>query len=108
MHTDKHASDADVTKLFEQAADLFGLLSSPLRLRIVSALCHGELNVGQLLERIETTQPNMSQHLAVLHRGGVLLKRREGAQVHYRIGNLGVSTICREICTDFAVRRGLN
>jgi ArsR family transcriptional regulator len=108
MHTaDITANTADATRVFERAAELFGLLSSPLRLRIVSELCHGERNVGQLLERIETTQPNMSQHLSVLYRAGVVLRRREGAQVHYRIGQAGVSAICREVCTDFAIQGGL-
>lgn len=90
-------------QVFEQAAELFGLMSSPLRLRIVSELCRGELNVGQLIERIGSTQPNISQHLAVLYRGGVLARRREGSQVFYRIGNAGVSAICRSVCVDLAI-----
>jgi DNA-binding transcriptional ArsR family regulator len=91
-------------RVFEVAAELFGVLSSPLRLRIVSALCSGELSVGQLLERVPTTQPNMSQHLSVLYRAGVLTRRREGTQVVYRIGNASASAICRTVCVDFAIQ----
>lgn len=96
----------DAERVFERAAELFGLLSSPLRLRIVSELCRGELNVGQLLDRIDTTQPNMSQHLAVLYRAGVLARRREGSQIHYGIGNLDAAVVCRSVCVDIAIRDG--
>ncbi|MFO0002771.1 MAG: transcriptional regulator, partial [bacterium] len=50
--------------VFNTAAELFGLLSTPIRLRNLSALCHGEKNVSQLLAEIPTTQHNMSQHLS--------------------------------------------
>ena len=71
-------------RVFESAAELFGLLSTPVRLKIISAVCNGERNVSDLLGLIDTTQPNMSQHLATLYRAGVLGKRREGTQIFYR------------------------
>jgi ArsR family transcriptional regulator len=89
--------------VFERAAELFGVLSSPLRLRIVSELCRGEQNVSGLLERMDTTQPNISQHLSTLYRTGVLARRREGAQIYYRIANERVASLCRAVCTDIAI-----
>ena len=50
-------------EVFELAAELFRVMSAPMRLRIISSLCNGEKNVGELLREIDTTQPNMSQHL---------------------------------------------
>jgi ArsR family transcriptional regulator len=88
--------------VFEKAAELFGLMSSPIRLRIIGELCRGELNVTQLLERVAATQPNMSQHLSALYRGGVLARRRDGAQIYYRIGNENAAAVCRAVCTDIA------
>jgi DNA-binding transcriptional ArsR family regulator len=35
-------------EVFDKAADLFAVMSTPIRLRIISALCLGEKNVGQL------------------------------------------------------------
>lgn len=78
----------------EQAADLFGLLAAPVRLRIVCALMTGECNVSDLAERLAATQPNMSQHLNVLYRSGVLARRRAGAQVFYRIDNETARNLC--------------
>ncbi len=54
--------------VFESAAESFGLLSTPVRLKLISAVCNGERNVSEVLAQIDTTQPNMSQHLATLYR----------------------------------------
>jgi len=63
-------------EVFEKAAELFAVLSTPIRLRIISELCQGEKNVGQLLDHIDVAQPNMSQHLNIMYRAGILGKRR--------------------------------
>ena len=89
--------------VFESVAELFGLLSTPVRLKIIGALCHGEKNVSQLLGEIDTTQPNMSQHLATLYRAGVLGRRREGTQIFYRLQSDRVATLCRAVCTQVAI-----
>ena len=47
-------------EVFELAAELFRVMSAPMRLRIISSLCNGEKNVGELLREIDTTQPNLS------------------------------------------------
>ncbi len=97
--TDRTNADA----IFESVAELFGLLSTPVRLKIIGALCHGEKNVSQLLVEIDTTQPNMSQHLATLYRAGVLGKRRDSTQIYYRLQSERVATLCRAVCTQVAI-----
>ena len=93
----------DSDSVFSTAAELFSLLSTPIRLKIISALCNGEKNVGELLGEIKTTQPNMSQHLNTLYQAGVLGKRRDGVQIYYRIINDRVVTLCRAVCTQIAI-----
>jgi DNA-binding transcriptional ArsR family regulator len=63
-------------EVFEMAAEIFRVMSAPMRLKIISSLCNGEKNVTQLLEEIDTTQPNMSQHLNTLYTAGVIGRRR--------------------------------
>lgn len=94
---------ADKVRVFELAAELFGLLATPMRLRILSALCDQEKSVSQLLSEIDTTQPNLSQHLNVLYRTGVLAKRKEGTQVIYRVQSEQAVTLCRTVCTQIAI-----
>ena len=90
-------------RVFESVAELFGVLSTPIRLKIISAVCNGEKNVSELLGEIDTTQPNMSQHLNMLYRSGVLAKRREGTQIYYRLQSERVATLCRAVCTQVAI-----
>ncbi len=97
------ASDDEAAVVFERAAELFSLMGSPMRLRILSALCDEERSVSQLLERIATTQPNLSQHLNVLYQSGIVAKRKEGAQVYYRVQSEKAVTLCRSVCTQVAI-----
>ena len=90
-------------QVFEQAADLFRVMSAPLRLKIISSLCNSEKNVGELLSEISTTQPNMSQHLNTLYQAGVLGKRREGVQIFYRIVDDRAAKMCRAVCVQIAI-----
>ena len=97
------AAKGEEDLVFESAAELFGLLSTPVRLKIISAVCNGERNVSELLAQIDTTQPNMSQHLATLYRAGVLARRRDATQIYYRIGSERAATLCRAVCMQIAV-----
>ena len=99
--------DAQMDQVFEKAAELFSVLSTPIRLRIISALCAGEKSVGQLLEAIDVAQPNMSQHLNIMYMTGVVGKRRQGAQVFYRIADESAVMVCRALCTQVAIDAAL-
>ncbi len=90
-------------RVFQSVAELFAVLSTPIRLKIISAVCQNEKSVSQLLTEIDTTQPNMSQHLSTLYRCGVLAKRREGTQMYYRLQSERVATLCRAVCTQVAI-----
>ena len=100
--TPKKSSDS-MDAMFELAAETFRVMSAPMRLKIINCLCDEEKNVGQLLEAIETTQPNMSQHLNTLFKAKILGRRREGVQIYYRIINERVVTLCRAVCTQIAI-----
>jgi hypothetical protein len=66
------AESSEPDEVFESAAEVFRVMSAPMRLKIISSLCVAEKNVSELLSQIPTTQPNMSQHLNTLYRAGVL------------------------------------
>ena len=81
------SSEIEDDRVFESAAELFKAMAAPMRLKIISALCNGEKNVSELLAAIDTTQPNMSQHLNTLYQSGILGRRREGVSIYYFIAN---------------------
>ena len=93
-------------EVFESVAELFSILSTPVRLKIISAVCHGEKNVSELLAQIDTSQSNMSQHLATLYRKAILGKRRVGTQIYYRLVNERVAMLCRAVCAEVATELG--
>jgi ArsR family transcriptional regulator len=98
----------ETNPVFEKAAEMFAVLSTPIRLRIISELCQGEKNVGQLLDQIGVAQPNMSQHLNIMYRSGILGKRRQGAQMFYRIADETAVVVCRAMCTQVAIDTAVN
>lgn len=65
---------------------LFKILADPTRLRIVLLLeGQGELCVCELTHALDEIQPKISRHLALLRGSGVVLDRRQGQWVYYRL-----------------------
>jgi ArsR family transcriptional regulator len=91
----------------EQAAELFGVLSTPVRLQIIRILCQGEQNVTHLLAQIEASQPNMSRHLQLLYQAGLLVRRRSGHQIFYRLSDAGLAMVCPLVCSQFVQGAGV-
>jgi ArsR family transcriptional regulator len=98
----RYVEEANSEQVFTMAADLFRVLSASMRLRVIKSLCDGEKNVSELLAEIDTTQPNMSQHLNTLYTAGVLGKRRDGVQIYYSIADERVASLCRIVCAQVA------
>ena len=98
----------EMQAVFERAAEWFGVLSTPMRLRVISALCQGEKNVGQLIAVLDVSQPNMSQHLNIMYRAGLVGKRRQGTQVYYHIADESAVMVCRAVCTQVAIEMAVD
>ena len=68
-----------------RAARRFHALSDPTRLQLILTLRRGERCVCELMDAADAGQSRVSFHLKVLKDAGLLLDRREGRWVHYRI-----------------------
>lgn len=90
----------------EVIADRFRLLAEPTRIRILDALRAGPLTVGALSAQIASSQQNVSKHLGLLHRAGLLLREKDGNNVRYGIADQGVFSLCDEVCGG--IQRHLN
>jgi ArsR family transcriptional regulator len=85
--------------VIERVADRFRLLSDPTRLRLVNELhSHGELTVGQLVERLEISYASASKQLAMLRAHQTVARRREGTKVFYRIIDPSLEEVCNAVC----------
>jgi len=94
----------ETSEVFEQVAHYFGLLADPTRLRILSCLCNGERPVREVVELVGLTQANISRHLNILYRSGVVDRRRDGNSVFYRVVDPNFVDICRTVSITVASR----
>jgi ArsR family transcriptional regulator len=82
-----------------RAAQLFHALSDDTRLAIIARLRRGERCVCELTDLLDTAQPRLSFHLKVLKDAGILLDRRDGRWVHYRIDPASLDAATRVLGT---------
>ena len=68
---------------------IFKGLADQTRLRIINLLLHGELCVCDIQYVLDSPQPNVSRHLAYLKHSGMVLDRREGQRMFYRLADPG-------------------
>jgi ArsR family transcriptional regulator len=75
-------------------AEVLKTLASPRRLEILHRLAEGPCEVGRLAEELGASQPNISQHLAVLRAAGIVDAERDGREVRYRLADPDVMVAC--------------
>lgn len=88
--------------VFERAAEVFALLGTSSRLRIVSLLCQQEMSVGALRSALGGSQPGVSQNLAMLYRSGLLTRQRKGANVFYCVNPSHSLLVCGAVSSILA------
>ena len=81
----------------EVTAEFLQAVGQQTRLRILEVLAEGERCVCDLHQALGEEQSNVSKHLAVLRRAGILATRREGGRVMYRVRNARVSEFLRKL-----------
>jgi ArsR family transcriptional regulator len=89
------AGELEVTR--QRSAVVARALADPKRLCVLQSLAEGELSVRELSERVGCHVPNMSQHLAVLRNSGLVLTRRDGNAIYYRLADSRIMDACRLI-----------
>jgi ArsR family transcriptional regulator len=80
MRIQKHAPDA-----LDVSVELLKAVADPVRLRLLHVLAAGEVCVCHLHEALDLPQSTVSRHLAYLRRRGLVVGRKEGLWVHYRL-----------------------
>ena len=93
----------ELDAVFDSVAAYFSVLSDPTRLKIMHAVCHSERSVSQIVIAIGATQTNVSRHLGLMYRNGVLARRRDGNHIYYRVADETIIELCRSVCNRIAV-----
>ncbi|MFZ5868307.1 MAG: ArsR/SmtB family transcription factor [Thermodesulfobacteriota bacterium] len=66
-------------------AEVFKAMGHPLRLGVIEFLHQGERCVCEIVEHVGTGMPNVSKHLAILKKAGIVTDRRDGLKMMYRL-----------------------
>src|SRR5207253_3536600 len=84
--------------LVDLIAERFRALGEPTRIKLLDRLREREATVLELTELIGTTQQNVSKHLGVLQRSGIVARRKQGNFAYYRIIDEVVYSLCEQVC----------
>ena len=86
----------------QEVAAYFQTLSEPTRLQILNYLREGERNVGELAQLCGYTAANVSRHLTMLTKHGMVARETRGTSVYYRIADDQIYALCDLVCGNIA------
>jgi ArsR family transcriptional regulator len=100
MRMKRHSPD-----VLDHSVELFKAFADRVRLRLLNLLADGEVCVCHLHEALDLPQSTVSRHLSYLRRRGLVVGRKDGLWVHYRLAKpadrLHVKLMgCFEACSD--------
>ena len=77
-------------------------IADETRQKIMSECCCCWLSVGEIVDKMEVSQPTVSHHLAILREAGLVNNREEGKQTFYTLNQERVAVCCGQIMLKFA------
>ena len=80
--------------VYEMQAEICKALGHPVRLKILDLIGEQEKNHSELCQELDLPKANVSQHLNVLKDAGVILVRKEGLFLHYKLALVEVKKAC--------------
>lgn len=85
----------------QSACALMKVLSNPHRLLLLCELAAGERKVGELEERLGIMQPTLSQQLTVLRNGALVVTRRDGKHIYYKMASPQTMAVIQVLYAQF-------
>jgi DNA-binding transcriptional ArsR family regulator len=82
----------------EKIAELFRVFSEATRLAILQELRATPHSVNQLVEKLDTSQANISKQLKILYDAGILSREKQGTMVIYAVSDPVCFELCEIIC----------
>jgi ArsR family transcriptional regulator, virulence genes transcriptional regulator len=89
--------DQVMDPIHELQAEVCRILSHPARIAMLHRLAGGPMEVGRLALELGISQPNASQHLAVMRAAGLVEAERDGREVFYRLADPDVIGACEQM-----------
>lgn len=93
---DKHGRGTQVsTPLYQLKAEFFKTLGHPVRIRVLELLSVREYAVAEMLPEVGVEAASLSQQLAVLRKANLVVTRREGSTVYYKLTHPQIAELLR-------------
>jgi ArsR family transcriptional regulator len=92
----------------ERASRSMKAMAHPLRLKILCTLGEEEQSVHDIVDKVGTSQSNISQHLGILKDKGILASRKDANRVYYRVSDartLRLISMMRDVFCSFSSHR---
>lgn len=77
-------------------------IADETRQKIMQIVCCNWLSVGEIVEKLDVSQPTVSHHLAILREAGLVNVREEGKQTFYSLNQERIAVCCGQIMLKFA------
>lgn len=84
--------------LVELIAQRFRVIGEPMRIRLLDALRDGPLTINELAEAVGASQQNVSKHVGVLARAGIVAREKDGNRVRCSIADDTIFALCELVC----------
>ncbi len=82
-------------RIFELHADVCKALGHPLRIEVIDTLQDREMCFTDILDITGGSKSNLSQHLSVMTKKGILKSRRDGQNIYFSLASKKVAQACR-------------
>ncbi|WP_165004295.1 ArsR/SmtB family transcription factor [Seramator thermalis] len=70
-------------------------MANPIRIEIIDVLNDKELTLGELQNETGVLKSNLSKHLSLMVSNGILVQRKEGLNVYFKLSTDRITTACR-------------
>jgi DNA-binding transcriptional ArsR family regulator len=97
---------ADNKRRAELIAERLRVVGQPLRIELIERLAEQPTTVHELVARLETSQQNVSQHLGILQRAGIVAREKKGTRVRYELVDPHVLPLLETAAAGLAHRLG--
>ena len=90
-------------EIYNLHAEMCKVFSNPIRLEILNLLRDKEMSVTELINTSKLSQANISQHLSIMKSKGIVISKRDGKMIYYKLSNpkiLKAFDIIKEVLTE--------
>jgi len=78
-------------------SDIFKVFSNEIRIKIFEFLLEGKMCVSGIVNKLNVTQPTVTQHLKILQQAGLIKSEKIGYWMHYSVDESGIAKVKREL-----------